>query len=291
MPPRRRAILIAEIMKMNTTLHVQITGLGRTTANNETLTTAADEALWRSAAEELRERAYATASGVVRVSIDWRPLSEREDEAVVASVVALEVQVADEREKGDPRDVVSFVELFFHDAFLLLNLAVPGSFGGVIVTLADGWHQASEVALSARLFEYAWATATRNGRPSIEPLPLADVVRWYDALETGTQQLATTGVTKALFILLHLARAEENESMSILGLGQALEALQASNEALPRFFELRDAIVHGTAPVLHPMADDALDDGIDDASIELVNAADLASSVIVSAIQELVRST
>lgn len=277
---------------MNTTLHVQITGLGRTTANLESLTTAADEALWRSAAEVLRERVYASAAGAVRVSIDWRPLLEREDEALVA----LEVQVADEREKGDPRDVVSFVELFFHDAFLLLNLAVPGSFGGVIVTLADGWHHASEVALSARLFEYAWATASRNGRPSIEPLPLADVVRWYDALETGTQQLATASVNKALFVLLHLAQAEENESMSILRLGQALEALfggvssQAPNEALPRFFELRDAIVHGTAPVLHPMADDALDDRIDDASIELVNAADLASSVIVGAIQDRIRN-
>jgi hypothetical protein len=288
MPPRRRAILIAEIMKMNTTLHVQITGLGRTTANHETLTTGADETLWRSAAEVLRERAYATATGVVRISADWSPLTEREDEALVASVVALEVQVADERENGDPRDVVSFVELFFHDVFLLLNLAVPGSFGGVIVTLADGWHQASEVALSARLFEYAWATATRNGRPSIEPLPLADVVRWYDGLETGTRQLATASATKALFILLHLARGEENESMAILRLGQALEALQVGNEALPRFFELRDAIVHGTAPVLHPMADDALDDGIDDATIELVNAADLASSMVVSEIQALV---
>ncbi len=268
---------------MNSTLHVQITGLGRTTANLETLTTAADTALWRSAAEVLRERAYVTATGAVRVSVDWNPFIDRDDDD---ALVALDVRVADERGKADPRDVVSFVELFFHDVFLLLNLAVPGSFGGVIVILADGEHRASEVALSARLFEYAWATATRNGEPSIEPLPLAEVVRWYDALQMGTQQLATTDVTKALFILLHLARAEENESTSVLRLGQALDAL---SEAPPRFFELRDAIVHGTAPVLHPMADDALDDRVDDASIELVNAADLASSVIVSAIQKRVR--
>ncbi len=268
---------------MNTTLHVQITGLGRTTANLESLTNAADEALWRSAAEVLHERVYATPAGPVRISVDWRPFLERRDEALLALVV----QVADERQNGDPRDVVSFVELFFHDAFLLLNLAVPGSFGGVIVTLADGWHQASEVALSARVFEYAWATAARNGRPSIEPLPLADVVRWYDALETGTQQIATTSVTRALFVLLHLARVEENESMTILRLGQALEALSASMP--PGFLELRDAIVHGTAPLLHPMADDTLDDGVDDASIELVNAADVAASVLVSAMQERVR--
>ena len=273
---------------MNTTLHVQITGLGRTTANLETLTTAADAALWRSAAEELRERAYVTATGAVRVSVDWNPFADRDDDddLVPDVLVAIEVNVADERENADPRDAVSFVELFFHDVFLLLNLAVPGSFGGAIVILADGEHRASEVELSARVFEYAWATATRNGGPSIEPLPLADVVRWYDALQMGTQQLATTDVTKALFILLHLARAEENESASVLRLGQALEALSA---APPRFFELRDAIVHGTAPVLHPMADDALDDRVDDASIELVNAADLAASIVVSAIQERVR--
>lgn len=268
---------------MNTTLHVQITGLGRTTANLETLTSAADAALWPSASEVLRERAYVTPTGAVRVSVDWNPLADRGEDD---DLVALDVNVADGRPNPDPRDAVTFVELFFHDVFLLLNLAVPGSFGGAIVILADGEHRASEIALSARLFEYAWATATRNGGPSIEPLPLADVVRWYDALQMGTQQLATTDVTKALFLLLHLARAEENESASVLLLGQALEAL--SKDA-PRFFEIRDAIVHGTAPVLHPMADGALDDRVDDASIELVNAADLAASIVVSAIQERVR--
>jgi hypothetical protein len=220
------------------------------------------------------------------VSADWRSFLDRDEDD---ALVAFDVNVADEREKADARDVVSFVELFFHDVFLLLNVAVPGSFGGVIAILADGGHRASEVALSARSFEYAWATATRNGGPSIEPLPLADVVRWYDALQVGTQQLATTDVTKALFVLLHLARGEENESASVLLLGQALESLPAHNEAPPRFFELRDAIVHGTAPVLHPMADDALDDRVDDASLELVNAADLASSLVVSAIQARVR--
>ena len=267
---------------MNDTLHVQITGLGRTTANSETNTSAADVALWRDAAALLRERAYATENGVVRVAIDWNPLIQRTEDD--DGPIALDVKVFDAR---DPRDVVTFVELFFHEVFLLMNLAVPGSFGGAMAILSDGEHRASEVVLSARVFEYAWATATRNGGPSIEPLPLADVVRWYDALQIGTQQLATTDVTKALFVLLHLAGAEENESTSVLLLGQALEAL---SEAPPRFFELRDAIVHGTAPVLHPMAEDALDDRVDDASIELVNAADLAASVVVSAIQKRVRS-
>lgn len=267
---------------MNTnTLHVQLTGLARTTANLESITTAADLAVWRSAAEVLRERSYATDEGTVRVQVDWTPLVMRDhaDE----SPVQFEVQVIDERVHADARDAESFAALFFHDAFLMMNLAVPGSFGGAIAILAGG----SEVALSARLFEYAWAASSRNGSPSIEPVPLADVVAWYDALQLGTQQVASDGVAKALFILLHLARREEDESTSVVRLGQALEALETG--AAPHFFELRDAIVHGVAPVLHPLADDALDDRVDDESLELVNASDFAGSVVVGALQAMVR--
>jgi hypothetical protein len=274
---------------MNThTLHVQLTGLARTTANLESITNAADVAVWRSAAEVLRERAYATEDGAVRVQVDWDPLVMRDhaDEGPVQ----FEVQVTDERAKADARDAESFAALFFHDAFLMLNLAVPGSFGGVLTILSGG----SEIALSARLFEYAWAAASRNdsagsrnGSPHIEPLPLPDVRAWYDALALGAQQLATDGVAKALFILLHLARRDEDESTSVVRLGQALEALEVG--VAPHFFELRDAIVHGVAPVLHPLADDALDARVDDESLELVNASDFAASVVVGTLQARIR--
>ena len=259
---------------MNTnTLHVQLTGHARTTANLESVTTAADLAVWRSAAEVLRERTYAAEDGSVRVQVDWDPLVMRDhaDE----SPVQFEVRVSGANE----RDVASYAALFFHDAFLLLNLAVPGSFGGAITILSG----ASELALSARVFEYAWAASAS----SIEPLPLADVVKWYDALALGATQVATDGVAKALFLLLHLARDEEDESMSVVRLGQALEALDTG--ATAQFFELRDAIVHGVAPVLHPLADDALDAHVDDESLQLVNASDYAASVVVSALQGLIR--
>ena len=251
------------------TLHVQLTGLARTTANLESITTAADIAVWRSAAEVLRERAY----GAVRVQVDWDPLVMRDHEE--EGPVQFEVRVIG----ADERDAASFAALFFHDAFLLLNLAVPGSFGGTLAILSGG----SEVALSARMFEYAWAVSSTP----IEPLPLADVVAWYDSLALGTQQIATDGVAKALFILLHLARHEEDESTSVVRLAQALEALGVPLE--DRLRELRDGIVHGTTPVLHPLADDVLDERVDDASLELVNASDFAASVIVGTLQARIR--
>ncbi len=49
-----------------TNLYVQLTGLARSTAIPESFAATADIALWRSAAEVLRTRTYATESGVVR---------------------------------------------------------------------------------------------------------------------------------------------------------------------------------------------------------------------------------
>lgn len=268
---------------MNTTIfHGQFTGLARTTADLESITRDADAALWRHVSEALRERRYATGDGIVRVHLDWAPLVARTPED---GPVPFDVQIDDERAKPDVRDAASFVALFFHDAFLMLNLAVPGSFGGVL-TLSDD----SEIVLSPRMFEYAWVTASRNGSPAIEVLPLPEVIAWYDALQIGTQQVATTDVAKALFILLYLARGEEDESMSVLRLGQAIEALlDVPPAALAQFFELRDAIAHGSAPLLHPLADGALDARVDEESLALVNASDLAASVVVSALQDRIR--
>ncbi len=140
------------------------------------------------------------------------------------------------------------------------------------------------MTLDARIFEYAWATAS-----AIEPLPLADVIAWYDALQIGAQQVATTAEAKALFLLLHLARGEEDESLSVLRLAQALQAMSVVDLSLTPFFALRDAIVSGSNAVLHPLADDALDERVDEESLVLVNAADLAAGALIGALQERIR--
>jgi hypothetical protein len=66
----------------------------------------------------IRERVY----GGVRVSAAW-PAELAQPEIRVALEVGGELE---------PRDAPAYVELFFHDVFLLLNLASPGSFGGTI---------------------------------------------------------------------------------------------------------------------------------------------------------------
>jgi hypothetical protein len=209
-------------------------------------------------AEVVRERAY----GAVRVTAEWP------EELAPAE---LRVRLRVRGELAD-RDAPAYAELFFHDAFLLMNLAAPGSFEGTI-TIAGG-------ALRARtlLFQAGGFAAVR------ERVPLARVTAWYDALAIGTRQMASNPIEAALFTLLRLARREEDESESIAGLAPVVESL-LGRAGFERLFELRDAIAGGRAPRFHPMHDDALDPRVEDATAEWIALAGAASSAVVRALQ------
>ena len=176
------------------------------------------------------------------------------------------------------RDAPPYVELFFHDVFLLLNLAAPGSFGGTIA-ISGGELRVRELTFDAHVFDCA-----RGDR-----LPLERVIAWYDTLHIGTQQVATSAEGKALFELLHLARNEEDEEQSILRLARAAEALLGRPESLQRLFELRDDIAQGRTPVFHPMHEDAFDPRVEDATREWIDVADAAATALIAALQARIR--
>ena len=211
----------------------------------------------------LRERVYRTAAGMVRVGVQWPKVTD-------APSLRIGVSVLDAREGGDPRDVPAFVELFFHDAFLILNLASPGSFGGVIAT-AGGEYRVREFSLDSHVFDVAE-----------ERVPLADVVRWYDELKMDVRQVAETPVQKALFHLLHLARTPQSDWLTVLHLAHAADALNVRSEEL---YELLETICGGAAPVLHPMHYDALDARVEEGELEIADAIDVAAKSIVKALQ------
>lgn len=211
-------------------------------------------------AEVVRERLY----GAVRVAAEWG------NDCVILRIA------------GDVnrRDAPAFVELFFHDVFLLLNLAVPASFGGTVAT-SGGEFAVRELTFRASVFAPA----------SEERLPLKSVATWYDALGIGTQQVATTPEARAMFELLYLARNEEDDEQSILRLARAVEALLGRPESLRRLFDLCEAIAFGRVPVFHPMHDDALDPRVEDATAEWTQVAETAARLVIGALQEKVRAT
>jgi hypothetical protein len=309
-------------VSLDAPVHLQIRPYGRIFENGRWDSDDADVQLLVQAAEVLGERAYPVDDAVVRVRLDWSPLVEwrRLDAELNAEIdldadqpppeppfLDLTVTCIDERKEGQAYELLSFVELFLHESFVMLNVAVPGAFGGHIRWSCGTL--AGEVVLDARLFETAWVTAATGGWPRIEPLPLADVKAWYDALDIGTQQVATTPTARALFHLLYVARSDEEDTMSVVRLALALEAVFDARDSLlgpriestlgptaslqgdlRRFLDDREAMIRGTAPVAHPMYDDALDPGADDPSFDYTGAVDFASRVIVGALQQQVRS-
>lgn len=214
----------------------------------------------------LRERVYRTAAGMVRVGVEW-------PKGMDAPSMRVAVNVLDGRKDGDARDVPAFVELFFHDVFLILNLASPGSFGGTLAT-AGGAYRVREFALDSHAFDVAESR-----------VPLADVVRWYDGLQLDTRQVAETPVQKALFHLLHLARTPGSDWLTVLHLAHAADALDVRSEEL---YELLETICGGAAPILHPMHDDALDARVEDGELAIADAIDAAAKAITTALQRLV---
>ena len=105
----------------------------------------------------LSDRAY----GDILVQADWTPLASEED------VVPIDVTVLGELAQ---RDVPAYVELFFHDAFLLFNIAVPGSFGGAI-TVTGGEFRVNDLSFDAAPFACGASS-----------MSLAEVVAGFDPL-------------------------------------------------------------------------------------------------------------
>jgi len=208
----------------------------------------AAEELWRSAMTSLRERVY----GDVRVKADWEPLLAEDD------VVRIDVSVIDDAGQLASRDVASFVELFFHDAFLLCNIARPASFSAAI-TVSGGEFRVNEMSFDASPFA-AGSTTT---------VPLGEVVAWYRG---GTEQIATTPMQKVLFHLLHVGCSTPDEW-----------TLRARLDACLKALGIGELDVAGAA-VIHPMHDEALDERLDD-GMELI---DQAMVRVLTAIQEAV---
>jgi hypothetical protein len=187
---------------------------------------------FRGAAGALRDRAY----GNILVQADWTPLASDDD------IVRIDVTVTGEIE---PHDIAAYVELFFHDAFLLFNIALPGSFGGAI-TVTGGDFRVNDLSFDAAPFACG-----------AQPTPLPEVVAWYPG---GTSQIASTPIQTVLFHLLHIGRGGHDEWMQRARLNECLKAL-GIHEPIEEI------------PVIHPMHDDSLDAQLDDAATNIVDAA------------------
>ncbi|MEA2337930.1 MAG: hypothetical protein QOE82_1937 [Thermoanaerobaculia bacterium] len=199
----------------------------------------------RTATASIPERSY----GGIRVLADWTPLASDDD------IVRIDVRVTGDL---DPRDAPSYVELFFHDVFLILNIATPSSFGGVI-TVTGGEFRVNDLSFDATPFACGITSS----------IPLSEVASWYPS---ETSQIAATPMQTVLFHLLHIDRGGHDEWMQRVRLIECLRAL-GIDEPIDEM------------PIIHPMHDESLDARIDDTDV-----VDRAMLRVLTAIQDTIRS-
>jgi hypothetical protein len=198
----------------------------------------------------LPERSY----GGIRLRAGWAPLDSDED------IVRIDVNVIDDEGRLSAREIPAYVELFFHDVFLILNIAAPGSFGGVI-TVTGGDYRVNDLSFDAAPFACGITSS----------IPLAQVAAWYPS---DTEQVASTPMQTVLLHLLHIGRGGHDEWM-----------LRARLSACLRALGIDEPIEEVT--VVHPMRDESLDARLDDRAAEVV---DRAMVRVLTAIQEAIRS-
>ncbi|HEX8617245.1 MAG TPA: hypothetical protein VF911_06645 [Thermoanaerobaculia bacterium] len=226
-----------------------------------------DHDVWRDVATMLRERTYTTGSGTVRVRADWSAVHPE------ATIVEVELDVVDEGASISAHDSASFVERFFHDLFLIVNIAAPGAFGGIVSTAGDV--RVSELAFDASPFEFGWVAALRGGGGTVTALPLENVISWHDELQLGTREIAEGAIEEVLFHLLQIARSGD-EWATRVRLTRCLDALAIGDDAMRRALDVT------RAPVLHPLHD------VDEA--EAIRAVDQAMSLVLATLQASVNA-
>jgi len=235
----RGAILAAETTTMNEyKFSAEVARQTRVPTANE---------FFRDAAAVLRDRVY----GDILVQAGWTPFASDDDIAQILVTVFGELAAS---------DAPAYVELFFHDAFLLFNIALPGSFGGTI-TVTGGEFRVNDLSFDAAPF----ACGTSS-------MALAEVVAWYRA---ETFQIASTPMQTVLFHLLHIGRGGRDEWAQRARLNDCLKALGIDEPI-------------NEIPVIHPMHDESLDERVDDAASDVV---DRAMTRVLTAVQNAARAT
>jgi hypothetical protein len=184
----------------------------------------------------LPERSY----GGIRVRAGWAPLDSDDD------IVRIDVNVIDDEGRLSAREVPAYVELFFHDVFLIVNIAVPGSLGGVI-TVTGGDYRVNDLSFDASPFACGITSS----------IPLEEVASWYPS---GTEQVASTPMQTVLLHLLQIGRGGHDEWM-----------LRARLDACHRALGIDEPIEE--VAVVHPMRDESLNSRLDDRATEVVDRA------------------
>lgn len=120
-----------------------------------------------------------------------------------------------------------YLELFFYELFLVMNLSGPGccNFARTNICDPDGNSFTHNLDLSSHFFTRSWDIYLEEKWPIIQYIPLISTWNWYQNLNIGTKQLAETRTERVLFALMSISKNSSFDATNIIWLAYALESL------------------------------------------------------------------
>jgi hypothetical protein len=296
------------------------------------------ERFWHNVPKSLSRHEYDHDGCSITVDINWKPLTTRlrRDHALLRALREGRPPIKDWHTKlwrpiriranvtvSGANDVSSrdwypvfFLETFVHEIFLIANLSVPGSADFYNASIAGSKRQHSRnVRLSAFSFDCGWSNSLDGEWPSLQALPREEVCKWFEALDIGYKQRAETGIERALYVLLHMARDDtkidsvtwlfhglealvstkvgENVSGLVRRLGVLLELDKPSqkrlNKRLRQLYDWRSSFVHGGYAVPHPTSSEVIDRSLDTHLMEIYQLSQFGASLLIATLQALIK--
>lgn len=315
-----------------------IRSFGRGFGGYEELMNESDLNVWNLADKFISSRTYNIRNEQIFLEIDWKPAIQYIDFWADIASSPQKINALMNNQLSKPKEIdpvkinitaiipttlkdcsqneISYCIIhFIHEIFLIINLASPGccNFGYSTISASDEtWSETFD--LSPYTFESAWHDSLKIKWPKITSFSLKLVFEWFNSLNIGTCEIATTPISKALFALLHIAHALDFEPGSLVWLAHALESLYDTppalsysflkrriaeflhiptkkekwlNQKLRQFYDYRNAFVHGGMPIAHPIAV-SCDNLEEKCYSELMEVIDFGSLLVIATLQEFV---
>lgn len=208
-----------------------------------------------------------------------------------------------------------FMEMYLHDLFLMLNLAVPGSADFLYVTIRRPGYSTDNLRLSS----YFWWDIYPNNKDSWPLLNAIDpevVAAWYFRIRRGYGQVPETSVERAMFALLHICKSGGRpedmiwlfyafESLFQTRVGENFSALvdrlllillpndeqeKQLRKQLREMYDFRSSFVHGGLKVIHPMHMENMDKRIDDQYLKINELSGYGSRLLLACLQRYIQN-
>jgi hypothetical protein len=291
--------------------------------------------LWSNLPQSLRERTYEYQGRRLTVQLDPSPIhtklreqakicaiysspKPRVSKAAIKSLfkkitVPVEVTVSGGGKSPTYRPFAeSFVEAYFYDLFLILNIALPAAANFSNIFVVDPEHPWSKDQLGLSTFYFETAALREDGSwPRLTALDLSDVVQWFSLARNGASQIPSNPIEKAMFALLHLCRSQggpEDVIWIFYALESLLETRPGENFAalvdrialllepnereftclrknFRKLYDLRSSFVHGGLEILHPMHNEVLDKRVESSYISTLRISEFGAALLLACLQ------